>query len=196
MKRLSMAVSLLAIALSAAADTNTIDDNLGAKFLLTGGYTYGGDKIATIEYEYGDHANIRAGGEFLLGLGMSYRFTPSWELQLSFHYQYDREEAENGEMEFHRVPIELLGFYRQGVHRFGGGVTYHTNSEFESDFDEPDDYISVGFDDALGFVLEYDYLLSDMASLGIRYTNIEYQVSGFSNKVDGSYVGLMFNLYF
>lgn len=196
MKKVLTAASLLAIALSAAADTNPTNHNLGAHFMLTGGLTHGGDKIATIEYEDGDDADIRAGGLFLLGLGVDYRFTPSWELQLTLNYQFDRANAENGDASFHRMPIDLLGFYRQGAHRFGGGLTYHMSPEFEADFDSLDDNISVDFDDALGLVLEYDYFFNDSLSVGVRYTTIEYEISDYSEEVDGSYFGLMLNGYF
>lgn len=191
-----MVIPLLVIALDAAAETAAVGDGLGGRFMLTGGLTTGGDKIATIEYEDGDDADIRAGGEFLLGLGVDYRFTPNWEFQLTLNYQVERENADNGDASFHRTPVELLGFYSQGPHRFGGGLTYHMNPEFETDFDDFDENVSIDFDDALGWVLEYDYFFSESASLGVRYTDIEYTAPSFSEKIDGSYVGLMFNVYF
>ncbi|MFT3929493.1 MAG: outer membrane beta-barrel protein [Spongiibacteraceae bacterium] len=196
MKKILMVISLLAIVLDATADTYAIGDGLGGRFMLTGGFTAGGDKVATIEFEDGDTADVRAGGEFLLGAGVDYRFSPNWELQLTLNYQVDREKADNGDASFHRMPIDLLGFYSQGPHRFGGGLTYHMNSEFETDFDDFDENSSVDFDDALGLVLEYDYFVSEALSLGVRYTDIEYKVTGSSQKIDGSYVGLMMNIYF
>lgn len=196
MKKVLTAVSLLAIALSASADPTATDANLGAHFVLTGGLTYGGDKIATIDYEDGDDANIRAGSLFLLGLGGDYRFSPNWELQLTVNYQFDQANAENGDASFHRLPVDLLGFYRQGSHRFGGGVTYHINPEFEADFDDIDGDFDVDFDNALGLVVEYDYFFTDSVSLGVRYTSIEYEASDFNAEVDGSYFGLLLNGYF
>jgi hypothetical protein len=92
------------------------------------------------------------------------------------------------------MPLDLLGFYRTGNHRFGGGVTYHLNPEFEIDTDFADGDIE--FDNALGLVIEYDYFFSEGLSAGLRYTSIEYEASDFDEEIDGSYFGLIISFAF
>lgn len=193
MKKTLIAASIMAIALQAAADT---DPALGAHFLLTGGVTYGGDKLATISYTNGDDVDIHGGGLILFGAGGIYRFTNNWETQVSINYQFDKANAKNGDATFDRVPLDFLGFYRAGPHRFGGGVTYHLNPKFDSNFSGSAYDAKVDFDNALGLVAEYDYFFNNSLSLGVRYANIKYKSSDIPGSVDGSYGGLLLNGYF
>ena len=195
MKKRLLSVSILALAPSAFAQ-NTVPDNLGAHFLLTGGLTYGGDKIAKIEYDNGDNVDIRGGGLLLIGVGGLYRFDQNWEAQLSLNYQFDRANAKNGDATFDRFPVDLLGFYRMGAHRFGGGITYHMNPTFDSNFDIANGKQRIDFDDAVGAVIEYDYFFNDSISLGARYVNIKYKSPDISGDLDGSYGGVFVNGYF
>ncbi len=196
MKKMLIAASMMTVALNASADNDVSNGALGAHFLLTGGLTYGGDKLATIEYQHGDNADIHGGGLILVGAGGIYRFNQNWETQLSVNYQFDKANAKNGDATFDRVPIDLLGFYRMGAHRFGGGVTYHINPKFDSDFDFSGGKQKIEFDNALGAVIEYDYFFNDSISLGVRYASIKYKSSDISGNVDGSYGGLLVNGYF
>lgn len=198
MKKFVTALSCAAsiFALNANAETPVNDADLGAHFLLTGGLTYGGDKIAKITYTNGDSVDIRAGGLLLIGGGGVYQFNNNWETQLSINYQFDRANARNGDATFDRYPIDLLGFYRIGAHRFGGGVSYHLNPTFDSDFDLVNGKQKIEFDNAVGAVIEYDYFFNNSIALGARYVNIKYKSSDISGSVDGSYGGLIFTGYF
>lgn len=196
MKKTLIAASMLIVALNASAENDVHDTNLGAHFMLTGGITYGGDKLATISYTNGDDVDIHGGGLILLGAGGIYRFNSNWETQVSVNYQFDKANARNGEATFDRIPIDFLGFYRTGSHRFGGGVTYHINPKFDSDFDLDNGKQKIEFDNALGAVIEYDYFFNNSLSLGVRYANIKYKSSDISGDVDGSYGGVLVNGYF
>jgi hypothetical protein len=164
------------------------------KFLVTLGITNGGDTLATVEYDDGDDIDMKAGGLLLLGAGIDHQFGNGWEIQSTLNYHFNRTDADNGDAEFTRMPIDVLGFYRAGNHRFGGGVTYHLNPEFEIDTDFADGDIE--FDNALGWVIEYDYFFSEGISAGLRYTMIDYEASDFDVELDGNHLGLIINFAF
>lgn len=164
------------------------------QLLGTFGVTFGGDDLATVEYTNGDSTTLHAGGLILFGLGIDHQFGNQWEIQSSINYHFDRANAENGDVTFQRFPLDVLGFYRSGSHRFGGGITYHMNPEFE--IDVPGAHGTVSFDDAIGGVIEYDYFFTPSISLGLRGTLIDYKSSDVEDSVNGNYVGLMLNGYF
>jgi hypothetical protein len=163
--------------------------------VLTLGVGTGGDKLAEVEYDHGDDGEVRGGGLLLAGVGVNHQFDNNWEVQATLNYLYDGADADNGDVSFTRWPIDLLAFYRAGNHRFGGGLTYHMNPEFEIDVDYVADG-TVDFDDALGFVLEYDYFFTENLSLGVRGTVIDYEASDVDEEISGNSIGLVFNGYF
>jgi hypothetical protein len=78
--------------------------------------------------------------------------------------------------------LELIPFYNIRNHRFGAGLSYHFSPELDlGELDGP----KVEFDDALGWLIEYDYSFSGWQSggfvVGLRYLWIDYKVE----KVDG-----------
>lgn len=164
------------------------------QLLGTFGVTFGGDELATLEYTNGDSTTLHAGGLVLFGIGFDHQFGNQWEIQSSINYHVDRANARNGDVTFQRFPLDVLGFYRSGNHRFGGGITYHMNPEFEIDLSDVRG--TVDFDDAVGGVLEYDYFFTPSISLGLRGTVIDYKSSDVEGSVNGNYVGLMLNGYF
>jgi hypothetical protein len=191
-------VLALGVAAAMAAQTARAEEQPAAsdfQFLFTLGVTSGGDKLAEIEYEHGSDRDIKAGGLLLFGAGFDYQFGNNWEIQSTINYQFDRADADNGDVEFERFPLDVLGFYRNGSHRFGGGITYHMNPKYSIDVDNG---VSgdVDFDDALGLVVEYDYFFSQNVSLGVRYTDIEYDASDFNETIDGSHFGIIINALF
>lgn len=192
---LTLAVSVCAASHAVFAEESPAATS-GTDLLLTFGVTYGGDKLATIKYTNGDDVDLHGGGLVLFGIGAVHRFSENWEAQASINYHVDRANARNGDATFDRIPLDLLGFYRVGAHRFGGGVTYHLNPKFDSDFDFSGGDGSVDFDNALGAVIEYDYFFNKHISLGARYTHIKYKSADIVGDVDGSYGGLMLNGYF
>jgi hypothetical protein len=102
--------------------------------------------------------------------------------------------ASNGDIEFTRLPLEALVFYRFDRARLGGGVTYHLNPELEgSGVVSP---LNVKFDDALGFVLQADFLVTDKMAIGLRYTSLNYEVEGVAAKAKSDGLGFTFSYRF
>ena len=83
------------------------------------------------------------------------------------------------DIRFDRYPLELIPFYNFGDHRLGAGISHHLSAELElEDFLGPD----VEFDDATGWLVEYDYSFPGWEEggfvLGIRYVWIITKLTG------------------
>ena len=189
-----LALPFIALCHPALAQEESAAD-IGTHLVLTGGIGTGGDELAEVEYDHGDDGEVRAGGLVLLGVGIDHQFGNNWEVQATVNYLFDGADADNGDVFFSRWPLDLLAFYRNGNHRFGGGLTYHLNPEFEVDLDYVPER-TIDFDDALGFVLEYDYFIMPQLSVGVRGTLIDYEASDFDDEVSGNSIGVVVNGYF
>lgn len=191
-----MALPFLALGHAAFADMPANARELSTTHLVTSlGVMDGGDKLATVEYRHRDDVDINAGGLVLFGVGVDHEFGNNWEVQATFNYLAAGASARNGDVSFTRWPVEALGFYRMGNHRFGGGLTYHINPKLDVDIDYgPDD--TINFDDALGVVIEYDYFFLRQLSLGVRGTLIDYKSSDLHDTVNGNSIGIIVSGYF
>lgn len=165
--------ALLLLAGPAQADT---------RFLFSVGYNHGGDSLATIVFVGGYAEAIRAGSGASINAGAVHHFdgTP-WSLQATAGYLIEDTSARNSRARFSRYPIEVLGFWRQGHHRFGGGLAWHLSPTLDMDNLGG----TVDFDDAVGLVAEYGY-----GAFSIRYTFIDYSPDGFNGKADGNGLGI------
>lgn len=161
------------------------------------GLTFGGDDLATAKTDDGDYKDdVEAGGLIYLGGGLKYNFANSpFSIQGVLGYHFDFVDADNGDAWFTRNFFDLLGIYRFGQHCIGLGATQHFNAEYEIDSDLED--LTVDFDDANGFIIEYTYLASPYVGISVRYTDIEYDFSDYDvDSIDGNNIGLFINGYF
>ncbi|MCP5207972.1 MAG: hypothetical protein H7A01_12250 [Hahellaceae bacterium] len=164
-------------------------------FVLTGGLTYGGDELAELRFTDGDSQKIKAGALLYVGTGFLARFSDSpMSLQATINYHFDISTAENGDATFSRVPLEVIGFYTKDKFRFGAGLSYHLKPTLDIDTDRGS--INNKFDDALGYVLQVDYLAAKNLALGARILAIEYEASDVDFSADGNSVGLIGTLMF
>lgn len=166
------------------------------------GVTFGGDKLIEVEVEddfFGDEdEDIRAGELVAFALGAAYQFPDSpLQLQATVGYHSDGIIADNGDTDFSRVPVELLAFLSLGRQRIGGGITHHINPEFDVDIDFlPRDRVE--FDNATGFVLQYDFRVTPFLAIGARLVNIEYEPENIFRgpDVDGDHFGITLTFLF
>lgn len=177
-------------------------DHNGWNFVGSLGITFGGDELIEVEVEndfYGDEdEDIRAGESAAFALGAAYQFyNVPLQLQATLGYHTDGIFADNGDVDFSRKPLELLAFFGVDKHRIGAGITHHFDPEFEVDFDFQQRY-GVDFEDATGFVLQYDYRVASFLALGVRLVSIEYEPENRFRgpDVDGDHVGLMLTFLF
>ena len=158
------------------------------------GLDFGGDTMVTVIYTDGHDNDIKAGELAYFNAGVIIpNGTSDFETQFTIGWKFDKSSADNGDVSFDRFPIEMLEFYKLGRFRFGGGLTYHLNPSLDGD--GVASAIEADFDDALGFVLQVDFLFRQ-GSVGLKYTDIEYQVEGSEVDVDGNSIGIVFGLRF
>jgi hypothetical protein len=76
-------------------------------------------------------------------------------------------------------------------HRFGLGASYHIDPEYKEKIDgQP--RIKAEFDDALGLVMQYSYALSPVFHVGLRYTEMDYEINDV--ELDASSFGIFMAL--
>ncbi len=188
---------LLAIALPAQAHLQPYRQHREVYGLFSAGFTGGGEDLVKLRFERGGSENVEAGGEIVFGGGVIFAPRDSvLQYQFTLNYHSDGALAENGEVSFDRFPLEALLFFAEGRHRAGFGLSYHLSPELEIDIDgSPRE--TVDFEDALGIVVEYNFEISPQFLLGLRYTDIDYEVDGSpSTSVDGNHAGLLFYIRF
>jgi hypothetical protein len=191
MRRSFVTQSLLVLALISAGTAHAMD----VKPFVKAGYDFGGDTLVTVTFSDGSTETVKANEGFYLGGGASIvSDSKRIEMELSLAYKFSLINASNGDIEFTRLPLEAVVFYRWDRVRLGGGLTYHIKPELEgSGIASP---IDVEFDDALGFVLQGDYRVTDKMAIGLRYTNLKYEVSGTSASAKSNGLGLTFSYRF
>jgi hypothetical protein len=157
--------------------------------LLVAGLDLGGDTMLAV-----DTQDIKAHDGFYLGGGLAI-INRSVEYQFTAAFKYGVIAAEQGDVEWTRFPLEALAFYRLARVRLGGGLTYHLSPRIEASGapGNPD----VKFKNALGAVLQADWMITDKIALGGRYTILEYEAKGGSSgSAKSNGFGISFSMKF
>jgi len=184
----SIAVILLFVVASASHAT---------RLFLEAGIHAGGDEITAVDF-FGNAESIKAGELVSGSVGLISELNESIELRTSIGVKLGFVAADNGDLDFTRVPVEAMFFTSNGKSvNFGAGLTYHINPKFNAD----DLFLAsdVSFDDALGFVAEVDFKLGEKGYIGIKLTSIDYETknSGFgTTTIDGNSVGIVIGISF
>lgn len=166
-----------------------------AGLVLTGEIAFGGDDLAVVS---GDSGDLQAGQLLNLGIGYDFDLNAAKTLRLrtGINYKFDSVDADNGEADFDRWPLDFILISQQGNFSLGAGLTYHLSPSFEATVNGSTS--RVDFDDALGFLLQAGYMVAERIELGARVTLIEYESDSLlvtpggaiTNKVDGDSFGL------
>jgi hypothetical protein len=198
---------LLLMTAGSAAATDSAENGARLDWFVGFGVTYGGEKLAEVELDYdGERVEheLRAGNLITITGGVVvYLPLPVWSLQSSIGYHVDEVNWDDGEVQFDRYPLELIPFYNFGKHRIGAGISYHLSPEADlKELGGP----KVEFDDALGWLVEYDFKFSGWEKrgfvVGARYMWIDYQVDKVNGtrvsggEVDGNHVGVHVDFMF
>jgi hypothetical protein len=190
-----LAISLGAISLPTWAE----DKPKKLSFLIGFESNSGGDDLGelVVTRDATEKGDVEAGSGMHFYLGLLYKPSNAFEARLTGGYHMDRSPTDTGTVYMDRYPIELVPAFCYGGHRFGVGLSYHTNILLHGDdFGRPD----VSFKDSLGYSAEYGYKVAPFLYLGFRYVKIDYEIEtpGVTlrgeQKVDASHFGL--NLYF
>lgn len=186
-------LAALVFALAAAAPAAHAQD---VRPMLKLGVDTGGDTLVTATFSSGSSDSIKANEGFYIGGGASILFSNEIEIEVSLSYKTASITASNGDIEFTRLPLDALVFYRFPDFRVGGGLTYHLNPKLScSGGAVAAGCVNVSFDDAAGLALQADYLFAQKFAVGGRYTMLEYKASG-GGTVKGNGLGVTFSVRF
>lgn len=191
-----------------ALSTNTLTAS-DLNPILQFGYDFGGKTLATVEqYDYYngyETAKIRAGQGLNFELGAAVD-NPESDLEFQFlvGYKIDRESASNGSVTWDRIPLTALAMIKKNKWKFGGGVTYHLNPELSGSFSGYDnngnyfnDSVDDQYEDALGGVIQVQYMASEAIAIGVKGTFMEYKYKNDpSVTASGNSVGINFTYTF
>lgn len=139
------------------------------RLLVRGGFDFGGDKVAEIDFEDGSKQSVPAGNGGWIAIGAEYQ-VPAIK-QLLFHatagYKYVTTKADNAHIRLTRVPLQISANWMATKKlRFGAGLTSHQAVRFKAG----------GFADDLtlratpGPTFELAY-----GALGVNYTSMSYR---------------------
>jgi len=157
------------------------------------GYDTGGDTIVTAVFTNGSTKSIKANEGIYFGGGASFLLdSKDIEIETTLSIKYTSITASNGDVTWTRFPLEALVFYRAPKFRVGGGLTYHLSPKLSGSGVAGG--LNVNVDDALGVVLQGDWLITQKISVGLRYTNLSYKANGVKANSDG--VGVIFGMRF
>jgi len=163
------------------------------KPLFKAGAEFGGDRIVNATFTSGNTDSIDANEGLYVAGGVSIGTgIENVEVEASIGVKYTAINASNGDITWTRYPVEALAFYRFPNFRLGGGLTYHLSPKLKGSGVVGG--LDVNVDDALGAVLQADYLITPRISLGGRYTILDYKANGVSINSNG--FGIAFGMTF
>jgi len=203
MKKVSLSIVTLAILSTNALMASDLNP------IVQFGYDFGGTTLATVEqydyYDGYDSSKIRAGQGVSFEVGAAVT-NPQNDMELQFlvGYKIDQESASNGSVTWDSIPFTALAMMKKNHWKFGGGLTYHLNPKLSGSFtgydnnnNYFDDSVDDEYEDALGAVLQVQYMMSDAISVGIKGTFIEYKYKqNPSMTANGNSIGVNFSYTF
>ena len=150
---------------------------------------YGGDVYITLPFTDGSSQDLAAGQGGTISVGADYRPTslPKFGVRALAGIKWSSNAAENSNISFTRIPIEVVGsYYIDNDWRVGAGLAYHAMANFNGDGFVPDRE----YDPAAGYTVELGWRW-----LALTYTGIEYAWDG-GPAVDASAIGVSLNWVF
>ncbi len=79
---------------------------------------------------------------------------------------------------------------------YGLGITYHLNPLYREETSTVNQ--TIGFEDAMGYLLELRYTVFDKVYISSRYTRVDYEIEEdpANTSYDGSSIGLLVGIVF
>jgi len=173
MTKFIVAVILLALASTAQAE-----------LYLELGYEGGGDTL--ISTTAGDNINVGGGINYVIGIQNEVGENGK-SVSLALGYMIQSMDAFNGTAEISTLTFDAIYSIPVGVHRFGIGASYHIGPTYKDEIAGLSP-LKIDFDNALGLVLQYSYAYSPRFQIGVRITEMDYEVNGIS--LDASSFGV------
>ncbi|HET7868648.1 MAG TPA: hypothetical protein VFL86_29925 [Burkholderiaceae bacterium] len=180
------------------------DPESSVRPLLGGGLTVGGDTMIDVTFvnksgQTLDTAKVKAGQLLQVYGGLEYQPVSRFSLQATLGYHWHNAEGSDGQAKFSRYPVELLGHYHINENwRIGGGARFVRGAKRELHISNPANPIDAEqkFDNTTGSVIEGEYVVDRKLGFKLRYVSEKYKAQApFTEKFDGSHVGLLVNWY-
>lgn len=168
-----------------------------AGFYFELGAEDGGDTLASASGSndyWGDYErdlDIGGGGKLAIGIHNILGENKDRSLSFALGYLSDSIDASNGDADYDTVTFDAIYGFHFEAHRFGLGASYHIGPEFKGKFDDQP-RITAEFDDALGLVMQYSYAISPVFHVGLRYTEMDYEINNV--ELDASSFGIFMAL--
>lgn len=187
-KALICAASLACMSLPAAA----------TGMFFEGGIHVGGDALVNVSFTNGDSQKVKAGQLLSVAIGVHTELADALDGRISLGYKIDEINANNGSFKFTRYPLEFLLMQHNNNWMLGGGVAYHLSPKFTADAGSIGLSGTANFDNALGYVLAFDYNSKGKFDhdwyVGGRVTIIDYKnaYGSASGNSIGAVIGYMY----
>ena len=138
--------------------------------VFTLGQSNGGETLLTVVYNTGEKQKFKAGGGSFVTAGAVARMTNRpFDVSLTIGYHVDKDKAIDGEVEFSRVPVELIGYLRALPNlRVGLGVRSAQQVKFSANV-RGVDYADYKFKSGASPIIEGDWFFTPRWSLGVRH---------------------------
>jgi len=146
--------------------------------IIKAGFDFGGDTVVSVAVtgSNGGTKSIKANEGIFVGGGASILMdSKDIEVEVSVSYRFSTISAQNGDVDWTVVPLDALVFYRLPYIRLGGGLTYHLDPTLKGSGAASG--LNAKYDDALGLVLQADYVLRNRYNFGLRYTSVDYKAN-------------------
>ena len=168
--------SLLALVLLASAAAAQDKGNSGpvaakpspVRFVIEGGFDMGGDDFLELTFTNGDTQTITAGqgGTIAAGLQFMPASMPRFSVSGTVGYKFTTTAAENADIMFTRIPVEIVGRYKLNQDWFvGAGVVRHNSIHLDGDGFVP----NADFDAATGATFELGWRWAALTFNAIDY---------------------------
>ncbi len=187
MKRTLIVLPLVMIFTTCHVKAQESERPLIAKFLIEGGFEFGGDEILQVIFTNGGTQTMRAGQGGYIAFGGQLQFSKVKQLMLraSIGIKYNTTAADNADIRLTRLPVSITPFWNiNDDFRLGVGVTTHINPSLHGDGFVPD----MSYTSTSGPRFEFGYRW-----IALTYTAISYKtVSGMSFSANSIGVSLSF----
>jgi hypothetical protein len=186
---------MIALCLPASARAMTFE--LGG--LLAVDANLGSDTLLTLHYSDGSDQTIKAGNGVALALGGGAMFFDDQphrlETQLTIGVKYSTmEPTSNASLDFVRVPIELLAFYRNEDWHFrvGGGPGFYVSNTLSGGGTL---LVNADFKPAVAGIFEADFVWNAFFA-GLRYTLLNLHTTVGHASASANSLGLALGYFF
>lgn len=152
-----------------------------------GGETFVTATRSNDDFSFDQDLNIGGGVKIAAGIHKIVGENDGGSVSLALGYLWDSIDADNGDADFSTITLDAIYNLRLNRHRLGIGASYHIGPEYQDDLDGFAK-TNIDFDDSLGLILQYSYEITPGFYLGLRHTEMDYEVHG--NSVDASSIGL------